>query len=185
VPIALALACGGGAKRTDDMMHDIRAFNEGLRWDKLPQSAIRIPPAERDAFLDEREQLQDELRIDDFDITRLKTEGKLKERANVQIKWVWHMDREGIVKTTTSQQRWKRFGARWLMLRESYVRGDEMPGLAEAEDRADDDDEVENAEEMQDDASTDSKPQARMRSEAWHEVAAALRTETKTHRIAE
>ena len=76
--MALALACAGNAKRTDDMMHDIRAFNEGLRWDKLPQSAVRIPPAERDAFLDEREQLQDELRIDDYDITRLKTEGKLR-----------------------------------------------------------------------------------------------------------
>ncbi len=111
------------------MLYDIRAFNEGLRWDKLPQSAVRIPPAERDAFLDEREELQEELRIDDYEITRLKTEGELQERANVQIKWTWHMDRAGIVKTTTSGQRWQRKGKRWLMLEEFYLRGDEMPGL--------------------------------------------------------
>ncbi len=129
------------------MLYDIRAFNEGLRWDKLPQSAVRIPPADRDAFLDEREELQEELRIDDYEITRLKTEGELEERANVQIKWTWHMDREGIVKTTTSAQRWQRKGKRWLMLEETYLRGDEMPGLAEA--TSEDEDEEEGAEEQE------------------------------------
>ena len=183
------MACGGSAKRNDDMMYDIRAYNEGLRWDKLPQSAIRIPPAERDAFLDEREELQDELRIDDFDITRLKTEGETKDQANVQIKWVWHMDREGIVKETTSEQRWKRHGSRWLMLREIYLRGDEMPGLAEddGEDEGEGEDPAaeptegaENAE-----AEVGLEPHSSARGAAMQEVIAALRSVEKPHRIAE
>ncbi len=171
------MACGGGVKRNQDMLYDIRAYNEGLRWDKLPQSAIRIPPAERDAFLDEREQLQEELRIDDFDITRVKTEGETKERANVQIKWVWHMDREGIVKTTTSEQRWKRQGSRWLMLREVYLRGDEMPGLSEDEEEVEEPD----AEVLGDAAA----PEANARATAKTEVITALRRASKPHRIAE
>jgi len=173
-------------------MYDIRKYNEGLRWDKLPQSAIRIPPAERDAFLDEREQLQDELRIDDFDITRLKTEGKTKNIANVQIKWVWHMDREGIVKETTSKQSWKRHGSRWLMLHEVFVRGDEMPGLAYA-DEEDEEDEPGKSDAEDGDLAVPSEPSeeaaaespADARNAAHHEVIGALQTAEKPHRIAE
>ncbi len=166
------------------MMYDIRAYNEGLRWDKLPQSAIRIPPAERDAFLDEREQLQDELRIDDFDITRLNTEGETKDRANVQIRWVWHMDREGIVKETTSKQSWKRYGSRWLMLHEVFVRGDEMPGLAEAkgEDTSTDSDSAAPRKPVEE---AHRQAPAEVRTTAHHEVIGALQTAEKPHRIAE
>tara|TARA_R110002096_G_scaffold44526_13_gene120661 strand:- start:290205 stop:290732 length:528 start_codon:yes stop_codon:yes gene_type:complete len=175
------------------MMYDIRAYNEGLRWDKLPQSAIRIPPAERDAFLDEREQLQDELRIDDFDITRLKTEGETKDRADVQIRWVWHMDREGIVKETTSKQSWKRHGSRWLMLHEVFVRGDEMPGLAEADEEDEGEGEDASETETDEDASEDDgpveealvEPQTGARRAAYHEVFGALQMAEKPHRIAE
>lgn len=176
--MALAVGCGAGSKSTQDMMYDIRAYNEGLRWDKLPQSAIRIPPAERDAFLDEREQLQDELRIDDYDITRLKTEGESKERAKVQIKWTWHMDREGIVRTTTSEQHWKRHGGRWLMLQEFYLRGDEMPGIAEREIGTEaTDSEVGQGE---------TKPEANAQRRAAHQaVTAALRSTAKPNKIAE
>lgn len=170
-------------------MYDIRAYNEGLRWDKLPQSAIRIPPAERDAFLDEREQLQDELRIDDFDITRLKTEGKSKDRANVQIRWVWHMDREGIVKETTSKQSWKRRGSRWLMLHEVFVRGDEMPGLAFADEEESDaeDDAGKGTTTAPKDSPDDTaaEPVGAARRAAHHDVIAALRMAEKPHRIAE
>ena len=126
-------ACGGNQKRTSDLLYDIRAYNEGIRWQKYPQSAVRILPEERDAFLDIREDLEEELRIDDFEITRMKMHGKDKEMANVQVKWTWHMDREGIVHTTTTGQKWKRYGKRWMMLKEVVVRGDEMPGVKEAE----------------------------------------------------
>ena len=178
------------------MMYDIRAYNEGLRWDKLPQSAVRIPPAERDAFLDEREQLQDELRIDDFDITRLKTEGETKDRADVQIRWVWHMDREGIVKETTSKQSWKRHGSRWLMLHEVFVRGDEMPGLAAA-DEEDEDEGKEGSESDSDEGDSGAapddeaveealvEPQTAARKAAYHEVFGTLQMAEKPHRIAE
>jgi hypothetical protein len=119
-------------KSSRELLYDVRAYNEGVRWVKLPQAAARIPPAEREAFLDEREQLEDDLRIDDFEITRLKMSGETNELADVQIKWTWHMDSKGIVRTTTSRQKWRRYGKRWLMLHEAHVRGDIMPGIPEA-----------------------------------------------------
>jgi hypothetical protein len=125
----MLMACGGSAKRSHDLQYDVRAFNEGVRWVKLPQAAIRILPSQREAFLDKREALEEELRIDDFEIMRLKMEGKGQEFANVQIKWTWHMDRQGIVRKTTSRQKWRRYGSRWIMFSEVHVRGHEMPGI--------------------------------------------------------
>ena len=129
----LLAACGGSAKRSSDLLYDVRAYNEGVRWVKLPQAAVRILPSEREAFLDEREQLEEELRIDDYEITRLKMNGDRQETAEVQIRWSWHMDSKGIVRSTTSKQEWRRFGSRWLMLKEAHVRGDEMPGIPASE----------------------------------------------------
>jgi molecular chaperone DnaK (HSP70) len=125
----MVTACGGSAKRSHDLQNDVRLYNEGVRWVNLPQAAVRILPSEREDFLDEREELEEELRIDDFEIMRLKTEGESQETATVQIKWTWHMDREGIVRTTTSRQAWRRYGSRWIMMKEARLRGDEMPGI--------------------------------------------------------
>lgn len=122
-------ACGGTSKRSSELLYDVRGYNAGVRWNKLPQAASRIHPDEREAFFDEREELEDELRIDEFEIKRLKMEGKDKQRANVRIQWTWHLDSQGIVHTTTTGQDWKRFGKNWIMLDERYVRGDEMPGV--------------------------------------------------------
>jgi hypothetical protein len=122
-------ACGGAAKRSHDLKYDVRLYNEGVRWANLPQAAVRILPSAREDFLNEREELEEELRIDDFEIMRLKTEGDSQETATVQIKWTWHMDREGIVHTTTSRQAWRRYGSRWIMLKEARLRGHEMPGI--------------------------------------------------------
>lgn len=137
---ALALstgACGASRKRTADLVYDIRTYNEGIRWNKLPQAAVHILPQKREAFLDEREELEEELRIDDFELQRVKMSDDKQESALIQIRWTWHMDSEGIVKTTTTRQKWRRFGSRWLMVAEHHVRGDEMPGVKSEEELPD------------------------------------------------
>lgn len=175
VLISATLACGGSAKRSSDLLYDVRAFNEGLRWEKLPQAAVRIHPSEREAFLDEREQLQEELRIDDFEITRLNMLGKRQDVAKVQIKWTWHMDSLGLVHTTTSKQEWRRFGDRWIMLGEEHAWGDLMPGVPEAEKAP--------AEDAADQRKADeSKSQ---KTQAYRSVEASLHALQKPSKIAE
>jgi hypothetical protein len=180
-------ACGGSQKRSSDLLYDVRAYNEGVRWVKLPQAAVRILPSEREAFLDEREKLEEELRIDDFEITRLKINGDTQDTADVQIKWTWHMDRQGIVRTTTSKQEWKRYGKRWLMLKEAHVRGDEMPGIREVLDE-----EGEGEGEPGEDATSAPSDESQARVEnrgkaslAYRNVEGALRAAEKSPRIAE
>jgi hypothetical protein len=180
------LACGGSAKKSADLLYDVRAFNEGLRWQKLPQSAVRIHPSEREAFLDEREQLLEELRIDDFEITRLKMIGKRQDTAKVQIKWTWHMDSIGLVHTTTSRQEWRRFGERWIMLGEAHAWGDVMPGVPE---EIEDEEEVKDSEGKKDPAAPSSEDmtpaEEDQKSRAHRRVEAALRAGKKPSKIAE
>ena len=155
VAVTLSMtACGGAAKRSHDLQYDVRAYNEGVRWAKLPQAATRILPSQRNDFLNEREELEEELRIDDFEIMRLKMEGESQDKAKVQIKWTWHMDREGLVKSTTSRQDWVRYGSRWIMMKEAHLRGDEMPGIHH---KVEDEEDEEGKEEGEGD-STESEP---------------------------
>jgi hypothetical protein len=180
-------ACGGSQKRSSDLLYDVRAYNEGVRWVKLPQAAVRILPSEREAFLDERESLEEDLRIDDYEITRLKMHGETQDTADVQIKWTWHMDAQGIVHTTTSKQEWKRYGKRWLMLKEAHVRGDEMPGIPEAVEEPDGE-EGEAGEEEADAQAEETQARGENRGKgalAHRKVEAALRAAEKRPRIAE
>lgn len=181
-------ACGGSAKRSHDLQYDVRLFNEGVRWVNLPQAAVRILPSEREEFLNEREELEEELRIDDFEIMRLKTEGTDQERATVQIKWTWHMDREGVVRTTTSRQAWRRYGSRWIMTKEARLRGDEMPGIKhEVEDETEEsgDEEAEDAAPSADEAADADARRGAHKSHAQRHLRSVLRVAAESHGTAE
>jgi hypothetical protein len=122
--------CGGGQKTTDDLLFDVRGYQEGLRWRKYEDSAARLAPSAREDFLDKRDELDDELRVDDYEIMRVKMtdEGK---KATVQVKITWHMDRVGVVKDTVVEQGWERHKVGWILVGEKRKRGAEMPGVEE------------------------------------------------------
>lgn len=121
--------CAGQLRKGDEFMMTVRSYNEDLRWRRLPSAATRIPPRERRAFLDEREALEEDLRIDDWEIKRIQW-GSDRLRARVHVQYTWHSDRRGIVRTTTTVQQWEQHGKAWLMAAERHVRGHDMPGVA-------------------------------------------------------
>ena len=101
--LALLVGCGGTAKDSDDLIDEVRGYQEGLRWRRWEDAAARVPPGEREAFLDQRESLEEELSIDDYEITRVKMKsgGKsVKEGAVVLVKYTWHVDSVGVVYDT-------------------------------------------------------------------------------------
>ncbi len=124
------LGCGPRAGSSDPMMSAVRGYNENIRWRRFPEAATRIPHAQRDPFLDERESLDDDLRVDDYEIKRVKM-GQNKRSARVQIRYTWHRDSRGLVHKTTALQQWERLRGRWFLAQERRVRGKTMPGLAE------------------------------------------------------
>jgi hypothetical protein len=120
-------ACAGGAQR-DALMESVTTYNEGVRWERFTAAAAVVPPAEREEFLDEREELARDLRITDYEVVRVASKG---DRAEIQIKLTWYLDTRGTVHDTWVRQRWERHGPAWRVVDERRVRGEAMPGLAE------------------------------------------------------
>lgn len=128
---ALAVACTSSTKRSETLVTEVRGYGDGLRWRKPAQAALRLPPPERDAFLDERMVLDDELRISEFEIRRLSFKDPERTRAEVRVEWTWHMDREGVVHHTITEQDWERRGDDWILVDERLAHGEPMPGVRE------------------------------------------------------
>jgi hypothetical protein len=127
--LALALAITGCAtgqqSKGERLLNDVRAFHEGLRWRRFDEAADHIPPPTREQFLDGREALDDDLRIDDYEIERTKMpEDKV---AKVQIRYTWHLESRGTVYTTVVEQRWEQVGKGWILFAEERKRGEPMP----------------------------------------------------------
>jgi len=126
----LVVACGSSVQQRQHFMGAVRGYNDGLRWRRHTHASAFIPPAERDEFMNEREELSDDLRIDDYELSRVRL-GKRGNRAKVQVKYTWHQDSVGTVHKTTTEQKWERHGKSWQLVEELRLRGEEMPGVAE------------------------------------------------------
>jgi len=124
--LGLVAACAH-APRGEGLMDTVRTYNDGVRWQRFTAAAVAVPPRERDAFLDEREELAEDLRITDYEVVRVKDTGG--DVADVQIKVTWYKDSEGTVHDTWARQRWERQGKAWRITEERKVRGEDMPGL--------------------------------------------------------
>jgi hypothetical protein len=127
---ALALlmlcACGAGQRPHEDLVFDLRTYHEGLRWRRYEQAADYIAPDDRNAFLDHREEIDKDLRIDDYETVRV-TISTEKQEAVVQVKYVWHLDTVGTVHETTVEEQWKKLDKGWRLVETTHKRGEEMP----------------------------------------------------------
>jgi hypothetical protein len=126
---AAAAGCGGAQKRGDELMASVTTYNDGVRWGRFAAAAAVVPPAEREDFVDERDDLEDDLRISDWQLVKVKAVGE--RRARVQIEYTWFLDSVGTVHETQAEQRWELHGKAWLMVDERYKKGEPMPGLAD------------------------------------------------------
>lgn len=130
VSLLCAFACGHMPQRGEEFMFSVRTFNDGVRWHRFVVAAGHVPAGERPAFINEREDLVEDLRISDWEVKSV-VFGPKRKKAVVEIKYEWHRDSEGVLRKTTSAQRWERRGKRWYMTEERRTRGVEMPGLPE------------------------------------------------------
>lgn len=129
VLIALTLAaCMPPSTRGAALYDAARTYTEGVRWERFEAAAVVIPPAERAAFLDERDVLAKDLRITDSEITQVAEHGRT---AEVSVKHAWYKDSEGTLHETVVKQAWERQGKAWRLVDEYRSRGDEMPGVRE------------------------------------------------------
>lgn len=133
--LAVLAGCGGAPRRTESLMESVMTYNDGVRWERLPVAASRVPPAEREDFIDERDQLAEDLKITDWEVVRVRSD---ERGAKVHVKYTWYEEEIGTVHETHALQRWRPLGQAWVIIAEHRLRGEEMPGLPEepAEDAA-------------------------------------------------
>lgn len=128
---ALAIALMVGCvrpQRVQPLDEAIRTYNDGVRWMRLELAASQVPATERDRFLDERDQLGEDLRISDYEVIRVRHD-QTGRRARVQLKFTWHLDSRGVVHQTHTVQSWQRSGHQWILVGERHFRGEPMPGV--------------------------------------------------------
>lgn len=127
--LAIAAGCGAPQKDVDTLAESVRSYNDGIRWQRYTIAATKILPGQRGQFVDERDELADDLHITDYEIVRVDT--RSDREARVQVKVSWYLDSEGVVRDTTAIQTWERHGKAWFMVDESRQRGAAMPGLSD------------------------------------------------------
>lgn len=128
--VAVGAGCAAGTRSPEPLANAVRLYNDGVRWQRFEQAAQKRPQAQRDDFLDERDQVHEDLRIHDYEVVRVRY-GPDRQQARVQVKYSWYLDSRGVVHETHAVQRWEHHDGLWIITGETRLRGTPMPGLAE------------------------------------------------------
>jgi hypothetical protein len=130
IPLLVCIVAACHAPRSGDTLGEsVRAYNEGVRWERFSAAAVHVPPAERSQFVDDADQRAKDLRITDYEVIGVEQKGD--RLAEVQVKMSWYLDSEGKLRETHAKQTWERHGKTWWIVDEARTRGVEMPGLRE------------------------------------------------------
>jgi hypothetical protein len=129
VVVCLA-SCGGAQKQNEDLLEHVRQFQEGIRWRKYDIAAEYLPARARERFIDTHDEIDKDLRIDDYELERVKVTDE-HTRALVQVKFTWHLESRGIVHDTVLEESWERHGKIWRVIASRHKHGAQMPELFE------------------------------------------------------
>jgi hypothetical protein len=131
--VLVVAACAGSAQeRNEALTDDVRSFQDGVRWKRYEEAAAFVPPDRREKFLDDRDEIDHDLRIDDFEVERVKV-GSGASEAIVQVRFTWHLDSVGAVHETVVDERWKKAGKSWHIVSAEHKRGEKMPAVIDDE----------------------------------------------------
>jgi hypothetical protein len=136
VLLVLSGCAASGQQQLENLLDCSKRYEEGLRWGRHEDAASVRLPRDREQFLDERDQLAEDLRIDGYEVMRVHM-GKDKKTARLTVKYSWFMDDEGVLRETVVDEFWVLKGSEWLIEREHKKRGDDMPGIGAMASNAD------------------------------------------------
>ncbi len=137
--LVIVAGCAAPQQRVELLEDNVRGYEEGLRWRRYDDAAARRMPSQREAFLDERDRVDEDLRFDDYEIQRMKMK-RGHQAAQILVKVTWHLDSVGTVHDTIVEQDWELHGKYWMLRDERRRRGEPMPGLKEPKPKAPDPD---------------------------------------------
>jgi hypothetical protein len=132
VAALLLCACADQFSRREQLLAVVKEYNDGVRWNRLEQSAIHLAPSDRRHFADRHAPLADELEVTDYDVTRVEIDQK-HDTATVVVDVQWSMKRRGLLERTVVEEKWSLHNGDWLLTRESRLRGAALPLYDEPE----------------------------------------------------
>ena len=128
---AVQTGCAMAASRRDNLVRNVEHYHDGLRWRRYEDAAQHIAPKDREAFLDQSEKWDKELRIVDFEVPRVKWQAG-GTQALVQIKVTWYRESQGIIHHTLLEQSWRSQGTLWQVQHEVVKDGKRLLILPKA-----------------------------------------------------
>lgn len=130
-------ACIGAMEYStlDQVTIAAREYNQDVRWGRFDQAAKHVPVDTRDRFIAKHSNLEDDLDIDDFEMSGIEV-AKSKKTAIARIEYTWSLKSRGIVEKTTTKQHWERRDGDWVLASEERVKGSPLVFFDEPKDTA-------------------------------------------------
>jgi hypothetical protein len=99
-----------------------REYNQDVRWGRYDKAAKHVPVDTRQRFIDKHTNLEEDLEIDDFEMSGIEVD-KTKKTATARVEYTWSLKTRGIVEKTTTKQKWERRDGEWVVASEERVKG--------------------------------------------------------------
>jgi hypothetical protein len=106
-------ACSG-AQPEKDLPYRVEVFNEHLRWGRFDRAAEFVVPMRRAAFIQEREEQAEEVRLSDYEIISVRRESPTT--AKVRVSLMWNRLDSTIIKKSVLEETWTKAGSTWFLV---------------------------------------------------------------------
>ena len=129
--LLIAPACATADGMQTKLYDATAGYNRSLRWGDYDRAAGFLPGPSQPGFLEHLDDVEDELVIVDYELTRLdldKASGIAASRAEI----TWHTDRRLIVETTSVDQLWQFHDGRFVLVDERRSGGTPLGIFVEA-----------------------------------------------------
>jgi hypothetical protein len=134
--LAFCTSFSGGCMTGDGMQSKLRdattEYNRSLRWRDVDRAAEFLPADAQQRFLARQEDVEEELIVLDYELTRLdldKQTGVAASRATI---W-WHTEDSTIVEDTTVDQLWQWNDGKFVLVDERRASGTPLVLFAEVD----------------------------------------------------
>ena len=100
-----SLGCGGYTSPGEKLQRAVFRYNNAVRWSNYAVASEYIPADKRAAYLADRRDSSDDIRILEFDIDEVR-HGNLASVAEVLVTYKWVSPASNVVNITTFTQHW-------------------------------------------------------------------------------
>ncbi len=130
--LVASVGCATGDGMQTKLQDATGGYNRYLRWGDVDRAAEYLPAVSRHAFLEQHDDVRDELVIVDYEITRLQLD-KARGTATSRAELTWHTERRLIVETTAVDQVWQWHEGGWVLVDERRANGTPLALFTERE----------------------------------------------------